>query len=135
LINCLCASRRSDCHKSFPCLLCRKRFVLAFLSLQRPAVSAGLWTLSLADGRSAELYRILQADGKRMSSLLQSRAPLAPLDTPHLPVFLDSLAGRHETLLVRKVEEFASEDVLKVWQWLTRICRICIRSSLCDAPP
>lgn len=58
------------------------------------------------------MYRIFQADHKRLASMLQSRQPLDSLDADDLPIFLDSLAGLRETLILRKLEAFEGQDVL-----------------------
>lgn len=77
--------------------------------------AAGLWSLSLAAGRSTELYDTIHAPdlSRRFNADRRGLVTRAPA-LAAVPVLLHSLSGQVLDLPVRKKPERFAEDVLEV---------------------
>lgn len=103
-------------HGTYMCILIQS-CVLTPIT-QRPPQhvhTAGLWSVSLAAGRSTELYDTIHAPDlqRRFNTDRQGLVKRAPA-LAAVPVLLHSLSGQLLDLPVRKKPERASDDVLEV---------------------
>lgn len=78
--------------------------------------AAGSWQLRLAEGRSNQMFDIIDGDLRTvMAARRTERGKTAP-QLPSKPVLIQSLAGKHSHLLLRKKEKYRGQNVLAVWQ-------------------
>lgn len=77
-------------------------------------IFAGRWDLGLAEGRSREMYEMLDAQAVERRLASNERNFTTAHGRPSQSVALHSLSGAHLLLPLRKRPEFAGQDVLEV---------------------
>ena len=83
--------------------------------LDRRERAAGWWDLGLAEGRSRDMYEMLDATHVEARLANARRDFAAAPALPSQPVALHSLSGAHILLPLRKRQEYTGQDVLEVY--------------------
>jgi len=91
--------------------------VMSNLGYFQLKAAPGVWALSLAPGRSQELYDIQASSGAsdgaaNSRALLPAQVPARAGDPVSVPVAMASFSGKHMLLVLRKHADRMDEDVL-----------------------